>query len=271
MQAKSGDVIKLTIRATNDSSNRDFGGASKVRTFTAYPEGVTVLDFTSSDVDRLPAGDVNRAWVEENDTKNRVIAIGFGGLGPAEQKSVTLTLLVTAPPGTTLDFRTMLVWANSAPDTITCESDCQAAALQAATADDPQLAAYVADHQAEVRALMQTYPVTGGVVANPLEILVGDAAISSSAPQTALLLGAYSDRELRLSTRPAFTPGEPANVWYNRPDGSATFLFRTDAHADGSLDWPVAADTWRAIPSDATSVIVHGFYSGVEAIYLFNR
>src|SRR5690242_7990758 len=83
VQAKSGDIIKLTIRVTNDSSNRDFGGASKVRTYTAYPEGVTVLDFTSSDVDRLPPGDINRAWVEENDTKNRVIAIGFGGLGPA--------------------------------------------------------------------------------------------------------------------------------------------------------------------------------------------
>lgn len=271
VQARTGEIITLTIRATNESSNRDFGGASRVRTYTAYPAGIEVLDFTSSDVGRLAPDDQNRAWVEEIDTKNRVIAIGFGGLGPQEKKTATLTLRVTAPAGSSLSFRTMLVWANAAPDTIECEENCLDQQLVAASASDPQVAAYIADHEAEVRAMLLEYPITGGVPANPLDLAVGETTIADPFPQTALLLGAYSERELRLSTRAAFTPGEPVNVWYNRPDGSATFLFRTDAHGDGRLDWPVAADTWGAIPADATSVIAHGFYSEVDAIYLFNR
>jgi hypothetical protein len=271
VQARSGDIIRLTIRATNESSNRDFGGADPVRVYTAYPEGVTILDFTSSDAERLPADDPGRAWVQEIDTKNRVAVISFNAIGALEQKTATLTMLVTAPPGATLDFRTMLVWSNVAPDQIECDAECAAQGLELVAAADPQVAAYLEDHDAELRALIATYQGGGQAVANPLVLAVGDAAISDPFPRHALLVAGQPDGGMEFTARAAFTPDEPIMLWYNLPDGTATFLFRTDALPDGSVICGLGPEGWRAIPPNATSIIARGQYSGVEAVYLFNR
>lgn len=271
VQARSGGVIELSISATNDSTNLDYGGASQVRTFTALPAGVTLLGFTSSDVGRLAADDPNRAWVEEIDTKNHVITISFGPLGPRERKTATLSLRVDAPAGTPLQFGTMLAWANRAPDTIECDNECATAGLQAATADNPQLSTYIDDHPEQVQALLKTYQGGGDAVANPLSLSVGDTASITATPQIALLADSHAQAGARLTTKPAFTPGEPVMLWYNLPDDTATYLFRTDALDDGSIIAAIDADVWQAIPATATSITARGQYSDVEALYLFNR
>lgn len=272
-QVRSGDRLRLTIRATNDSPDRDNGGARAVRAYTAYPAGVTVLDFTSSDRERLAPGDPGRAWVERIDTANRVIVIGFGPLAALEQKTVTLTLAVSAPPGAALDFRTMLTWDNAQADTFECRrSDCEPGDdLRAAALADPQVRAYAADHPAEVEALLRTYQGGGGGLANAVSASVGEANRSVEGPAAALLLGDPAPAGRRATARAVFTPNEPAMLWYNLPGGAAVPLGRTDALDDGGLDWIIDAADWDRIPATATGIVAHGQYSGVEAIYLFNR
>jgi len=70
---------------------------------------------------------------------------------------------------------------------------------------------------------------------------------------------------------PNFTPDEPIVVWYNLPDGSAVFVDRIDAQADGSINWTIDADDWALIPSNATSLVAHGDISGVDAVYIYTH
>ncbi len=271
VQARSGDTVTLTLLATNESRNRDHGAAGQVRTYTAYPEGATPLDFTSSDVGRLSADDRDRAWVEEIDTKNRVLIVSFGQLGAQERKTATITFRVAAPPGASLAFRTMLTWANASPDGLDCDATCVAEQLQEVQDRDPQVAAYVADHEAEVRALIRTYPGGGDALANTLDLPVGDTALNSPTPRVALLLGDREQHGRRMTASALFTPGEPVMLWYNLPDQAAIFLVRTDAFEDGRLDWTLDDAAWDAIPPEATSIVARGQYSNVEALHLFNR
>ena len=267
VQAQSGTVVRLTIRATNDASNSGYGRASRVRSFTTYPDGVRVLDFTSSDVGRLVPVDMDRAWVQEIDTRHNVVVVSFGPIDAGRYKTATLTLLVQTPPGTTLVFRTLLLWQNDSPDQIPCVDLLCQEEIAAAGGDDPQVRAYVADNPAQVRALLQTYSGGGQGQANVVHLPVGAEARSTTAPQVDLLI----DGERRGRTGAVFTSGEPVMLWYNLPDGSARYLNRTDALDDGRLDWTIDASDWDAIPREATSLVAHGQYSQVEALYLFKR
>lgn len=271
VQARSGEVIALRIYATNDSADLNYGGASQVRAFTTLPAGVTLLDFTSSDVGRLAPEDPNRAWVEEIDNEHHVVTVSFGPIGPKERKTAILSLRVDAPVGTPLQFGTMLAWVNRSPDTIECDNECATAGLAAVTASNAQLGAYAAAHPAQVQALLKTYQGGGGAAANPLAITVGDTTTSTTTPQVALLADSHTQPGTRLTTKAAFTPNEPVMLWYNLPDGTAIYLFRTDALDDGSIVTGTDVAGWQAIPDTATSVIARGQYSDVEALYLFNR
>ncbi len=270
VQTQPGAIVELTIRATNDSRNRDFGNASQVRSFTALPTGVELVDFTASDRAKADPNEQNQTWVEQIDTANRVVTVSFNGIGAGETKTATLRLRVTAPVGTGLTFRTMLAWSNAAPDSIECDVECAASGLAALTADDPQLRAYVEENPAEVRGLLETYAGGGKGIANTVAISVGDLPLSATFPTLALLASADASGTT-LSTRAAFTPDEPVMLWYNRPGQEATFLFRTDAFSDGSIVCGLSAEGWRALPADATSIVAHGQFSQVEAVYLFNR
>lgn len=271
VQARSGDTIELRVYATNDSSNLEYGGASQVRTFTALPEGVTLLGFRSSDDGRLALDDQNRAWVEEVDETNRVVTISFGPIGPKERKTATLTLRIDAPRGTPLAFGTMLAWVNQAPDTIACDNECATSGLDDIKAASPQLGAYAEAHPERVQALLKAYAGGGGAAANPLALTVGDTAIDTTTPRVALLADSHKQPGTTLTTRAAFTPNEPVMLWYNLPDGTSTFLFRTDALDDGGIIAGTDVAGWAAIPTAATSITARGQYSEVEAIYYFNR
>jgi hypothetical protein len=271
VQARSGDTIELHVYATNDSSNLEYGGASQVRTFTALPEGVTLLDFRSSDDGRLAPDDQNRAWVEDVDNEHRVVTISFGPIGPKERKTATLTLRVDAPASTPLAFGTMLAWVNQAPDTIECDNECATSGLDDVKAASPQLGAYAEAHPERVQALLKAYAGGGGAAANPVALTVGDSAINSTMPRVALLADSYTQPGTTLTTMATFTPNEPVMLWYNLPDGTATYLFRTDALDDGSIITGTDVAGWEAIPPAATSIIARGQYSDVEAIYYFNR
>lgn len=270
VQTHTGDLISLTIRATNDSRNYDFGAASQVRTFTALPVGVAIVDFTSSDAAKSDPNQQNQTWVEKIDLENRIVVVSFNGIGPSEIKTATLRLRVTAPSGTGLTFRTMLAWSNSAPDTVECDIECAAQSLTLATADDPQLSAYINDNPEEVRALMQTYQGGGQSVANTVELAIGDTSIDATFPTTALLTSAHLTGT-ELTAKAVFTPSEPVMLWYNLPGQEPTFLFRTDALEDGSVICGMSAENWAAIPQGATSIVARGQFSNVEAVYLFNR
>ncbi len=271
VQARSGDTIELRVYAANDSSNLEYGGASQVRTFTALPEGVTLLGFRSTDDGRLAPNDQNRAWVEENDTVNRVVTISFGPIGPKERKTATLTLRVDAPANTPLAFGTMLAWVNQAPDTIECDNACATSGLDDLKASSPQLGAYAEAHPERVQALLRGYAGGGGAAANPVALAVGDTAINSTTPRVALLADSHKQPGTTLTTMPAYTPNEPVMLWYNLPDGTAIFLFRTDALDDGSIITGTDVAGWAAIPTAATSITARGQYSEVDAIYYFNR
>lgn len=270
VQTRSGDLISLTIRATNDSRNFDFGGATQVRTFTALPTGVELIDFTSSDVTKPDPTQRNQTWVEKIDLENRVVIVSFNGIAPTEIKTATLRLRVTAPSGTGLTFRTMLAWSNSAPDSVECDVECAAQGLTVATADDPQLSAYIEENPEEVRALIKTYQGGGQAVANTVELAVGDMPINATFPTTALLASAHLTGT-ELTAKAMFAPSEPVMLWYNLPGQAATFLFRTDALEDGSVICGMSAENWAAIPQGATSIVARGQFSNVEAVYLFNR
>ena len=271
VQARSGDTIELRVYATNDSSNLEYGGASQVRTFTALPEGVTLLGFRSSDDGRLAPDDQDRAWVEDIDQENRVVTISFGPIGPKERKTATLTLRVDAPANTPLAFGTMLAWVNQAPDTIECDNACATAGLDDLKASSPQLGAYAEAHPERVQALLRAYAGGGGAAANPLTLTVGDTAINSTTPRVALLADSHKQPGTTLTTMPAYTPNEPVMLWYNLPDTTSVFLFRTDALDDGSIITGTDVAGWAAIPQNATSITARGQYSEVEAIYYFNR
>ena len=270
VQTQPGDLIALTIRATNDSRNNDFGAASQVRTFTALPAGVEIVDFTSSDTQKADPNQQNQTWVEKIDLENRVVIVSFNGIGPSEIKTATLRLRVTAPSGTGLTFRTMLAWSNAAPDTMECDVECAAQGLTMATADDPQLSAYIEENPEEVRALIQTYQGGGQSIANTVELAVGDMPINATFPTTALLASAHLTGT-ELTAKAVFTPSEPVMLWYNLPGQEPTFLFRTDALEDGSVICGMSAENWAAIPQGATSIVARGQFSNVEAVYLFNR
>ncbi|HEY8599409.1 MAG TPA: hypothetical protein VIL85_13310 [Thermomicrobiales bacterium] len=270
VQTRTGDLIALTIRATNDSRNFDFGGASQVRTFTALPAGVELVDFTSSDRLKPDPNQQNQTWVERIDLENRVVIVSFNGIGPTEIKTATLRLRVTAPSGTGLTFRTMLAWSNSAPDTMECDVECAAQGLTMATADDPQLSAYIEENPEEVRALIMTYQGGGQAVANTVELAVGDTPINVTFPTTALLASAHLTGT-ELTAKAMFAPSEPVMLWYNLPGQEPVFLFRTDALEDGSVICGMSAENWAAIPQGATSIVARGQFSNVEAVYLFNR
>jgi hypothetical protein len=271
VQARSGDTIKLRIYATNDSSNLEYGGASQVRTFTALPEGVTLLGFRSSDDGRLAPEDQNRAWVEDIDNENRVVTISFGPIGPKERKTATLTLRIDAPNGSPLAFGTTLAWVNQYPDTIECDNACATSGLDDLKASSPQLGAYAEAHPERVQALLKAYAGGGGALANPLALTVGDTTINSTTPRLALLADSHKQPGMTLTTKAAFTPNEPVMLWYNLPDGTSVFLFRTDALDDGSIITGTDIAGWAAIPTTATSITARGQYSEVEAIYYFNR
>lgn len=271
VQARSGETIALQVYATNDSSDLNYGGASRVRTFTALPEGVTLIGFRSSDDGRLAPDDQHRAWVEEVDSEHRVVTVSFGPIGPKERKTATLTLRVDAPANTPLAFGTMLAWVNRAPDTIECDNECATAGLEDVRAASPQLGAYAEAHPERVRALLKAYAGGGGAAANPVTLTVGATAISTTTPRVALLADSHTQPGVTLTTKTAFTPNEPVMLWYNRPDGTATFLFRADALDDGSILAGTDSASWAAIPTTATSIVAHGQYSEVEAIYYFNR
>jgi hypothetical protein len=251
VQARSGETIALQVYATNDSSDLNYGGANRVRTFTALPEGVTLIGFRSSDDGRLAPDNQHRAWVEEVDSEHRVVTVSFGPIGPKERKTATLTLRVDAPANTPLAFGTMLAWVNEAPDTIECDNECATSGLEDVRAASPQLGAYAEAH--------------------PVTLTVGDTAISTTTPRVALLADSHTQPGVTLTTKAAFTPNEPVMLWYNRPDGTATFLFRADALDDGSILAGTDRAGWAAIPTTATSIVAHGQYSEVEAIYYFNR
>lgn len=270
IQTRTGDLISLTIRATNDSRNFDFGGASQVRTFTALPAGVEVVDFTSSDAAKTDPNQQNQTWVEKIDLENRVVTVSFNGIGPTETKTATLRLRVTAPSGTGLSFRTMLAWANSAPDTMECDVECAVQGLTAATVDDPQISAYVNEHPDEVRALITTYQGGGQAVANTVELAVGDMPINATFPTAALLVSTHLTGT-DMTAKAVFTPSEPVMLWYNLPGQDSVFLLRTDALEDGSVICGLSAEDWATIPKGATSIVAHGQFSNVEAVYLFNR
>ena len=270
VQTRTGDLLSLTIRATNDSRNFDFGSASKVRTFTVLPAGVELVDFTSSDAAKPDPNESNQTWVEKIDLENRVVIVSFNGIGPTEIKTATLRLRVTAPSGTPLTFRTMLAWSNAAPDTMECDVECAAQGLSAATADDPQLSTYIEDNPEEVRALIKTYQGGGQSVANTVEVAVGDMPINATFPTVALLASAHLTGT-DLTAKAIFAPSEPVMLWYNLPGQAPTFLFRTDALEDGSVICGMSAENWAAIPQGATSIVAHGQFSDVEAVYLFNR
>ncbi|MGN6562712.1 MAG: hypothetical protein ACTHMU_08635 [Thermomicrobiales bacterium] len=273
-QVRQGDTLRLTIRATNDSTNTVTGTAGSIRTYTTYPAGLRLLDFTSSDVGVLAPDDQHRAWVQEVDTTNRVVVVSFGPVGPDQQKTVTLTFAVDAATGADLTFNTMLAWTNIAPDTFVCKDiDCTPPPelTGAALASDPQVQGFVADHPDEVQALLRTYQGGGGGLANNVAVAVGDSNETTTAPAVALLVGTQEQGGFRTTARAAFTPNEPVMLWYNLPDGRAVWIGRTDALDDGSLDWLLDTADWNAIPAAATSIVAHGQYSGVEARYLFNR
>lgn len=270
VQTKPGEIIELTVSATNDSRNRDFGNASQVRSFTALPAGAEIIDFTSSDRAKADPSEQNQTWIEKIDTENRVIIVSFNKIEAGEIKTATLRLRVTAPVGTGLTFRTMMAWSNAAPDSIECDFECAASGLDMMTADDPQLRAYVEENPVEVRALLETYAGGGKGIANTVAVTVGDMPMSATFPTVALLTST-EPTGTTLSTKAAFTPDEPVMLWYNRPGQESTFLFRTDAFSDGSIACGLSAGAWRAIPADATSIVAHGQFSNVEAVYLFNR
>ncbi len=85
------------------------------------------------------------------------------------------------------------------------------------------------------------------------------------------------DANHRATTAPIFTVNERVVFWYNLPDGSAKGFYSTDeypyvyARANGTLDYTIPGDYWATIPSDATSFVAAGFYSGVTAVYIFQR
>lgn len=271
IQTRTGDVIELTLRATNDAGNSDHGGANQVRTITALPPGVEVIGFASSDDMVLPAGDINHTWLEQIDTKNRVVTVGFNQVDSGAPKTATLRLHVTAASGANLTFRTMLTWANASPDTLECDVKCAAGGLRLAVADDPQLSAYVNEHADEIQAFMETYPGGGGATANVVSIAVGDTILHSSFPLAALLTNTHDPDGATFTTQEIFTPDEPVMLWYNRADGSATFLFRTNAFTTGGIRCGLSEEQWQALPADTTSIVAHGQFSQVEAVYLFNR
>lgn len=271
VQTEPGAIIELTIRATNDSRNADYGNASQVRAFTALPAGVELVDFTASDRAKPDPHEQIQTWVEKIDTENRVVTVSFNGVGAGEIKTATLRLRVSAPVGTGLTFRTMMAWSNAAPDQIACDIECATQGLLTMTADDPQLRAYVEENPAEIQALLETYQGGGKGIANTVQITVGDAPINAAFPTVALLANSSALTGTTLSTKAAFTPDEPVMLWYNRPGAEPTFLFRTDALSDGSIVCGMSAEAWDEIPADATSIVAHGQFSTVEAVYLFNR
>ncbi len=271
IQARAGDIVELTLLATNDSTNPENGNASQVRTFTALPAGVEVIGFSASDDKKLPADDQWRTWLEQIDTKNNVVVVGFNKVESGELKTATLRLRVTAAAGTTLTFRTMIAWSNDAPDQMECDAQCVGEGLSYATADDPQLRAYVAEHPAEVSAFMETYQGGGKAVANTVSIAVGDAPIHSTFPVSALMASTQAASGVTFTTQGIFTPGEPVILWYNQPGNAAVHLFRTDAFDDGSIICGLSEEQWQQIPQNATSIVAHGQFSKAEAVYLFNR
>lgn len=100
------------------------------------------------------------------------------------------------------------------------------------------------------------------------------AAVYKFPAQPGLDLSLHIDATHRATTAPIFTRAERIVFWYNRADGSAA-----DIHVgqddvvfskyDGSLDLTFSAKDWSQLPADTTSIIAHGLFSNVTAVYVF--
>ena len=88
----------------------------------------------------------------------------------------------------------------------------------------------------------------------------------------------HIDSNHRATTAPLFTINEQVVFWYNLPDGSAAqFYSNPDENTlvtirpNGALDFTFSAAVWARIPSDATSLVARGLFSGVTVVYIFPR
>ena len=94
-------------------------------------------------------------------------------------------------------------------------------------------------------------------------------------PQTpGLDLGLHLDANHRLTSAPIFTRAERVVFWYNRANGTAADYLTGPEDVvytkyDGSLDVTISDRNWALLPSDVTSIVAHGLFSNVTAVYVF--
>lgn len=87
-------------------------------------------------------------------------------------------------------------------------------------------------------------------------------------------LSLHIDANHHATTAPLFTRGERVVFWYNRADGSAAdFMAGPEdvvyARNDGALDITISDKNWSTLPADTTSIVAHGLFSNVTAVYIF--
>jgi hypothetical protein len=102
------------------------------------------------------------------------------------------------------------------------------------------------------------------------------AAVYIFPAQPNLDLSLHIDANHHATTAPLFTRAERVVFWYNRADGSAAdFMTGPDdviyTTYDGTLDFTITDKNWATLPGDTTSIIAHGLFSNVTAVYAFPR
>jgi hypothetical protein len=100
------------------------------------------------------------------------------------------------------------------------------------------------------------------------------AAVYKFPPQPNLDLSLHIDANHHATTAPLYTRAERVVFWYNRADGSAAdFMTGADdviyTKYDGTLDFTITDKNWATLPADTTSIIAHGLFSNVTAVYVF--
>ena len=91
-------------------------------------------------------------------------------------------------------------------------------------------------------------------------------------------LSLHLDANHRATTAPIFTINEQVVFWYNLADGSANQFYSNPdenplvtINPNGALDFTFPASAWAKLPAGVTSLVAHGLFSGVEAVYVFPR
>ena len=99
------------------------------------------------------------------------------------------------------------------------------------------------------------------------------AAVGALNPPAGLDLSLHLDANQRLTSAMIFTPGEQVVFWYNKSDLSAAPFDPTGytvyADANGALGVTIGSYQFANLPTNVTSIVAHGFYSNVNAVYVF--